>query len=162
MTFDPAEDIADNVSVVGGYGTDTDTIRGNTNANCDDDNDSDYGSYDRKAAKDAPAAASEGIYFAKFVDALPDEPTPPPRPPPPPPNYADFFTLPRKPNAGADSVGDGLKRSLSLQKFDVKSGGGGSATAAWMTALMDGDHVPDYPTPFDTFITRSNSQLNRA
>ena len=154
--------MGDSYSVMGGYGTDADTIRGN-NANCDDDNDSDYGSYDRKAAKDAPAAAAEGIYFAKFVDALP-EPTPPPRPPPPPSSYADFCTLPRKPNgaaaAAAGSVGDGLKRSLSLQKFDVKSDGG--TAAAWMTALMDGDHVPDYPTPFDTFITRSNSQLNRA
>ena len=147
--------MADSCSVVGGYGTDTDTMRG-TNANCEDDNDSDYGSYDRKAAKDAPAAAAEGLYFAKFVNALP-EPAPPPRPPPPPSNYADFCTLPRKPHVAA---GDGLKRSISLQKFDVKTDGG--TAAAWMTALMDGDHVPDYPTPFDTFITRSNSQLNRA
>ena len=54
---------------------------------------------------------------------------------------------------------EGLKRSLSLQRFDTKSD---ASAAAWMTALMDGDHVPDYPTPFDTFITRSNSQLNRA
>ena len=147
--------MADSCSVVGGYGTDTDTMRG-INANCEDDNDSDYGSYDRKAAKDAPAAAAEGLYFAKFVDALP-EPSPPPRPPPPPSNYADFCTLPRKPHVAA---GDGLKRSISLQKFEVKTDGG--TAAAWMTALMDGDHVPDYPTPFDTFITRSNSQLNRA
>ena len=155
--------MADSCSVIGSYGTDTDTVRGN-NADCDDDNDSDYGSYDRKIAKDGPAT-TEGLYFAKFVDALP-EPTPPPRPPPPPLNYADFCTLPRKPNAAAaaaaGSVSDsaGLKRSLSLQRFDVKSEGG--SAAAWMTALMDGDHVPDYPTPFDTFITRSNSQLNRA
>ena len=158
MTFDPAEDMADSCSVIGGYGTDTDTVRGGNNANCDDDNDSDYGSYDRKAARD-PATTTEGIYFAKLVDALPEQ-VPPPRPPPPPSNYADFCTLPRKPNEGTVPSGDGLKRSLSLQRFDLKSDGG--SAAAWMTALMDGDHVPDYPTPFDTFITRSNSQLNRA
>ena len=160
MTFDPAEDMADNCSVIGGYGTDTDTVRGGNNANCDDDNDSDYGSYDRKAARDPQTTATtEGIYFAKLVDAQPEQ-VPPPRPPPPPSNYADFCTLPRKPNEGTVPSGDGLKRSLSLQRFDLKSDGG--SAAAWMTALMDGDHVPDYPTPFDTFITRSNSQLNRA
>ena len=160
MTFDPAEDMADSCSVIGGYGTDTDTVRGGNNANCDDDNDSDYGSYDRKAARDPqPNSTQEGIYFAKLVDAQPEQ-VPPPRPPPPPSNYADFCTLPRKPNAATAQSGDGLKRSLSLQKFDLKSDGG--SAAAWMTALMDGDHVPDYPTPFDTFITRSNSQLNRA
>ena len=54
---------------------------------------------------------------------------------------------------------EGLKRCPSLQRFDTKSD---SSETAWMTALMEGDHVPDYPTPFDTFITRPNKQLNRA
>ena len=61
MTFDPAEDMADSCSVaggIGGYGTDTDTVRETAN----EDNDSDYGSYDRKKA----AAAPDGLYFARL------------------------------------------------------------------------------------------------
>ena len=61
MTFDPAEDTADSCSVgggIGGYGTDTDTVRETAN----EDDDSDYGSYDRKKAAAAPA---DGLYFAR-------------------------------------------------------------------------------------------------
>jgi hypothetical protein len=136
-----------------GYGTDTDTIKENLDdleeeEEDEEEEDSDYGSYNRKHNNDDDES---GIYFAKFVDivtASREGSAPPPPRPPPPTDYNNFYSLPRPSHSDA-----GLKRSQSLQHFKQPQ----MILPPWM---VNADIVPDFPTPFDTFV--SNSHLNRS
>ncbi len=139
VKFDPVEDLP-------AYASETDTVKGE-----DFDADSDYGSYDRR--REENDAGANGIYYAKFVDAVGggrEKSAPPPARPPPP---SDYYSLPRKlPDGGA------LKRSQSLQQFSA--GGPNPPTLPyWM--METADTVPDFPTPFDRFVSTSNIYLNR-
>ena len=101
------------------------------------DNDSDYGSFDRRGTADDAATAGSGIYFAKMIslgEADEDDLAPPPPPrPPPPANYIPqhFHSLPR------NAV---LRSQFLRNNFD--------------------DNIPEFTTPFDRFVSRSNSSLS--
>lgn len=110
--------------------------------------DSDYGSFDRRQFNHGKTESNDepGVFFAKPIHI---EDSPPPRPPPPQnyqfvsPSY--FYSLPR-PSTFSNSLQQPLSRSQSVQQLQFGSNGA----------------IGEFATPFDSYISKSNSQLGLA